>query len=60
MVSISIKPPRQPVLQARLNVAKDVLIGTGLVAGIVISGLSLWALIAKYRAGAAQRQQEPR
>jgi len=56
VVSISIKPPRQRVLQARLSVAQDVLVGVGLVAGIVISGLSLWAIIAKYRAAAVQRR----
>ena len=60
MVSISIKPPPQRALQARLNVAQDVLVGVGLAAGIVISTLSLWAIIAKYRAAAAQRRQGPR
>ena len=54
-----VPPPPAPRLQARLNVAQDVIYGAGLVIGIVVGGLSLWALIGKYQAARAQRQPPP-
>jgi len=41
-------PQPQPRLEARLVVVQDALIGVGLVTGIIISSVSLWALWRKY------------
>jgi hypothetical protein len=50
-------PPRPPV--SKLAVAQDALAAIGLVTGIVISGISLWALLSKYRASSARRPPPP-
>ena len=53
-------PSQEQRLEYRLNVAQDVIAAIGLVTGIAVATLSLWALISKYRAaGARQRQQQP-
>jgi hypothetical protein len=56
-VAEALAPPAPPVSGprkiAKLEVAQDVLASIGLVAGIVIAGISLWAIIRKYRRPAA-------
>ncbi|HTT14809.1 MAG TPA: hypothetical protein VMG14_03905 [Thermoplasmata archaeon] len=53
-------PPPRPKKVAYLAVATDVLAAVGLVAGIIISGVSLYTLIAKYRAKRVQPPPGPR
>jgi len=52
--------PPQVRKVAKLEVAQDVLAAIGLVSGIVISGVSLWVLISKYRRKTATAATPPR
>jgi len=58
MTEAPVPPPRRR-LEARLVIAQDIVLGIGIIAGIFVSGISLYLLIRKYRRPAVPPQQEP-